>query len=330
LVKSIDQINVKLVLLGDGGVGKTSLISHFLKKSIPKKYIPTIGSIISKQEYKLKNRLLKVNIWDIGGQRSFNPLNPSFYTNVDAAYLVFDLTKPKETLAEIKNVYLTNLEKYAKECKTLVIGNKLDLITNNKDLKKFKNLLPEEVPLMIVSAQTGENVIETFELLIYTFLQDYEKKFGNENYLGTAENFIESLGKSETDLISRIINFKDISSIKIQQPSETEFASEIIDENISMEIETPSEKKLPDISKYIPMEKEIKKMNVLTDEVIVSFNKDLEKIEELLLNLKKVPIDSLIESIDKTKEQLDGIKENFNFNLKAFMNLEKKNKAKEK
>lgn len=91
-------------------------------------YIPTIGSNIVRKEYKLKNNHIRVNIWDIGGQKSFNPLNHVFFSNIAAAFLVFDLTNPKEPLSELKQMYIENLRDESPECIILLIGNKSDLI----------------------------------------------------------------------------------------------------------------------------------------------------------------------------------------------------------
>jgi len=84
----VDEINIKLIIVGDGGVGKTSIVNAYLEKDIPESYIPTIGSNIAKKEYNIKTADfgLRINLWDLGGQRSFNPLNPSFFKNVDAAF----------------------------------------------------------------------------------------------------------------------------------------------------------------------------------------------------------------------------------------------------
>ena len=318
-------LDVKLVLLGDGSVGKTSLVSYYLKKSIPSRYIPTIGSIILKKDYKLKGLQLRVNIWDIGGQRSFNPLNPSFYTNVDAAYLVFDLNKPKETLADIKNVYLENLEKYAKDCQTIVVGNKLDEVSIEKELKKIKQHFSEDIPILITSAKSGTNVIETFELLIYTFLINFETVEGNEDYIGTADKFLKSIGKKEDELYAILVNLRDTSSIKIKKPMEKKTTSSKVQEKeITNQVQVEEMEKQTEMDKYIPISEELVKLSTVKDEILANFDKNLSKIETLLLNLKKSPIDSLIESIDKTKIEIELIKEEFKLSLTSILNLNEK------
>lgn len=322
-----NQISIKLVLLGDGGVGKTCLVNYFLKNTFIERYIPTIGSIILKKDYKIDNVQIRVNIWDLGGQRSFNPLNPTFYTNVDAAYLVFDLTKPKETLSDIKKEFLKNLEKYATECQTIVVGNKLDLISLEKDLEKIiKKYFTSDVPLVITSARSGINVAETFELLIFSFLQEYGRNF--PEYLGVASKFLKSIGKDENDLMSKLMNVGNIDSITVQKSKSKEVIAppEVEEDRIRVEAIVTPETEKHVIDKYIPIKNEIEEISSLKDEIINEFNSNLIKVEELILDLKKTPIDSLLESIDNTKEQIEGIKENFKSNLQSILNLDKNNK----
>ncbi|MFW9900100.1 MAG: GTP-binding protein, partial [Candidatus Thorarchaeota archaeon] len=97
-----------MVLLGEAQVGKTSIINTYLGKEFPEQYLPTIGNYTAKKEYYIKEKDITVNItvWDAGGQKSFNPFNPTLYANIDCALLVFDLTKPKETFLSLKKEFL--------------------------------------------------------------------------------------------------------------------------------------------------------------------------------------------------------------------------------
>ncbi len=109
----VSEVNIKLVILGTGEVGKTSIVQSYLGKEVPSTYIPTIGSNISRKEYRLENEHIRVNLWDIGGQRSFNPINHSFFNKVDAAFLVFDLSELKESLNELQKVYLKQIKEFS-------------------------------------------------------------------------------------------------------------------------------------------------------------------------------------------------------------------------
>jgi len=315
------------VLLGDGKTGKTCLINYFLKKKFLKRYIPTIGSIILKKDYKLDDDIqLKVNIWDIGGQKSFNPLNPSFYTNVDAAYLVFDLNKPKETLSDIKKEYLKNLEKFATDCQTIVVGNKLDLINLEKDLEKIiKKYFKTDVPLVIASARSGINVAETFELLIFSFLQEYERN--QPEFLGVSAKFLSIIAKDENDLMGKLLNIGNVDSMQIQdtKAGDVEASPEVEEDGIKIESIVTAGADEQIIDKFIPIKHEKDQLGSVKDEIIKEFNNNLTKVEGLILDLKKTPIDSLIELIDKTKEQIEGIKEDFKSNLQSILNLDKNN-----
>ncbi len=174
----VSEINIKLTILGLWGFGKTSVVNAFVGKDFPSMYIPTIGSNIARKEYKLENIHIRLNIWDIGGQRSFNPLNPVFFSNLDAVFLIFDLNNPKETLQEIKKTYLKNLSNFSPECTIYLIGNKSDLI-KPEEFEILLNIIRqyhiEGYPIIFISAKSQDNISEVFSLVVLDFLRKLEE-----------------------------------------------------------------------------------------------------------------------------------------------------------
>lgn len=323
----VEEINLKLVILGDGGVGKTSLINSLLGKTIPKMYVPTIGSNIARKENKLKNFLVRVYLWDIGGQKSFNPLNPVFFTNVDAAFLVYDVSQPKESFAELEKTYFPNLSKYSENCITFIVGNKLDLVSSSKELKdivakySFKGL-----PLVFTSAKTKENVIEILDLLTFNFLKAWEQKYTSEKFKGISIEFLKLVGRDEKELEKVFVNLESIDSITLEKKAPTE---------VVKEAEVEDEASDESVDEIIAMREKIKLLDEIKGKLTDSFDKNLEAVKDLVLNLKQTPIGSLVETIDTTAEQLEQIKSDFEINLESLLSVESdeavaKNKTKEK
>lgn len=314
----VDEINIKIVILGVGEVGKTSIVKSFLDQEFPKRYIPTIGSSIARKEYMLKNIAIKVNLWDIGGQKSFNPLNPVFFTNVDAAFLVFDLSQPKETLPELESDYLTNLSKYTDECIAFVIGNKLDLISTEEELENIaNNYTLKNVPLILTSAKTNENLNEAFELIVYSFLQEWEKRLASEKFHGISSEFLNLINKKEEELRELFVNLEKIDSILISR----QLVPQLSKKEISTYIPPlDSQTVIPD---YIKYKQKLEEFNEIKGQIIDSFGTKLTLIQDLISKLKATPIDSLIKSIENTIEEIKKIKTDFELDLDSFLNLKK-------
>ncbi len=311
----VDEINLKFIVLGEGRVGKTSLINTFIENNFPEKYLPTIGSNIVKKNYEFENRnlRLKINIWDNGGQKSFNLFNPNVYYNADAALIIFDLSEPKKTLENIKTQYLQNLEKYAQNCITIIVGNKLDLLINiEKDLKKIvKKYFTEEIPLIITSAKSSENVNKAFELLVYNVLKEGLQKFTDKNIDGIAKDFIKLVGISEDKLSNLFVNLSSLDTVDFQNKSE--------------KITVKSETQYEGIDSYIEVHEKLEEIAEIKEKIVEKFDDNFEIIDNLVINLKKTPIDSLLESIDSTREQLNVIKKNFKSFLDQLIREKEKN-----
>lgn len=172
---------MKLCLLGDGEVGKTSLLNRYLGKGFTSEYLPTLGSnFLSKQvslETKFGPKDIRFQIWDLAGQPSFTHIRRIYYEGAAGACLVFDLTR---------KISLNNLEKwlgeFLKNNKSLrpsiiVLGNKLDLkdeikissyTVNQYIFNHLSNKFPIEgntIDYLETSAKTGENVDKAFQML---------------------------------------------------------------------------------------------------------------------------------------------------------------------
>ncbi|KAK9354023.1 ras family-domain-containing protein [Lipomyces doorenjongii] len=165
--------SVKLVLLGEAAVGKSSLVLRFVSNDFQENKEPTIGAAFLTQKCTLPNRTIKFEIWDTAGQERFASLAPMYYRNAQTALVVYDLTKPTSL---IKARHWVN-ELHAQASPKIVIalvGNKLDLCNEGgendeeEDRRKISTeegrKFAEEEGLLFfeTSAKTGANVRDVF------------------------------------------------------------------------------------------------------------------------------------------------------------------------
>ncbi|MBN1800823.1 MAG: GTP-binding protein [Candidatus Lokiarchaeota archaeon] len=308
----VNEINIKLIIVGDGGVGKTSMVNALVNKNIPEVYIPTIGSNITKKEFHLQsiNLDLRLNLWDLGGQRSFNPLNPAFFKNVDAAFLVFDIAKP-ETLNELENVYLNHLRKNSEECIIFLVGNKLDLISDPETLKRLTRNFPiKEIPIVFTSARTRENLEEIFELLAFSYLQEMMFKYPDDKLKGLDNEFLETIKKTEIQLRNLFINSENVESITLQKTPTAPITKKVVETN---ELIDEKEKDI------ILIREKLRRLDLIKSQIISSFNNNLSVIENIFNKLKKTPIDSLLDSLDNAIGQIEYFKEDFELKLESLL-----------
>lgn len=166
----------KIVLLGDGAVGKTSLRRMYLGKGFNQSHLMTIGADFATTNISVDNEILNTQIWDIAGQQNFKMIRQRFLMGSHGAMLVFDVTRPSsfQNLSSwLNELWTTNRRT---DIPLLFIGNKTDLIkqrkVNTAEAEKFVNEVRNHprlkgVPVMYIetSAKMGENVVEAFQLL---------------------------------------------------------------------------------------------------------------------------------------------------------------------
>ena len=161
----------KIVVVGDGAVGKTSLIKKFTKGTFEKDYVKTIGAQFSKYNKKFNGDLIRLVFWDIAGQEDFNFLQPLFYKESKAAIIVYSLeenTLGKKSFTHIKNWYEV-IEKNCGDIPIVLFANKVDLVDqNNINKSKIQNLANEYkfLNFYFTSAKTGQGVVNAFNAII--------------------------------------------------------------------------------------------------------------------------------------------------------------------
>ncbi|KAL7269899.1 Vacuolar protein sorting-associated protein 21 [Rhizina undulata] len=118
--------SVKLVLLGEAAVGKSSLVLRFVNDDFQENKEPTIGAAFLTQKCNLPTRTIKFEIWDTAGQERFASLAPMYYRNAQSALVVYDITK-STSLTKAKH-WVAELQRQASPNIVIaLVGNKLDL-----------------------------------------------------------------------------------------------------------------------------------------------------------------------------------------------------------
>ncbi|KAF7590529.1 Ras- protein Rab-17 [Aspergillus hancockii] len=124
--------SVKLVLLGEAAVGKSSLVLRFVNNDFQENKEPTIGAAFLTQKCSLPTRTIKFEIWDTAGQERFASLAPMYYRNAQAALVVYDVTKPS-SLTKAKH-WVAELQRQASPGIVIaLVGNKLDLTNDGNE-----------------------------------------------------------------------------------------------------------------------------------------------------------------------------------------------------
>lgn len=163
--------SVKLVLLGEAAVGKSSLVLRFVSNDFQENKEPTIGAAFLTQKCTVGDRTIKYEIWDTAGQERFASLAPMYYRNAQAALVVYDITKPASFIKArhwVKELH----EQASKDITIALVGNKYDLVAaeneSDESLRKVSveegQALAEEEGLLFfeTSAKSSHNVNDVF------------------------------------------------------------------------------------------------------------------------------------------------------------------------
>jgi len=168
---NFEEFGFKITVIGDGAVGKTSLIKKFTKGTFEMDYIKTIGAQFSRFNKKINEDIINLIFWDISGQDDFNFLQPLFYKESKACIIVYSLEENdlgNESFKHIENWH-NELKKYCGNIPVVLFANKVDLVEENDlDISKIQNIVNKQnfLSYYVTSAKTGQGVIDAFNAII--------------------------------------------------------------------------------------------------------------------------------------------------------------------
>ena len=187
----------KILLIGESGVGKTSIINQYIEETFKEDQETSAGASFSTKKLELKNgNLVTLEIWDTAGQEKFRALTQLFYKESSAAILVYDITR-KDSFEQIKEYWFNQVkEKSPNNVIIALAANKIDLFENEEVEEKIARDFANEIGaiFMMTSAKNKDGIDELFDIIankIFKCSGDDDNGDGN-----TIDRIKEIRGKS--------------------------------------------------------------------------------------------------------------------------------------
>ena len=185
------EMMVKIILIGDSGVGKTNIMSKFLKNQFMEESKATIGVEFGSKLFNHEGHKVKAQIWDTAGQEKYKAITGAYYKGSKGALVVYDITQKKS---------FENIEKWVNDLKVagdpkitiILIGNKSDLEDKRQVLKDQGEEKARSFgcAFLETSAYSGDNIEKAFNLMI----KEIYEKFSSDS---TGEGEFDSGSKGE-------------------------------------------------------------------------------------------------------------------------------------
>jgi len=172
----------RVVMLGDQGVGKSSISHRFIKDDFIENNAPTVGAAYLTQFVKVGDQSIKLDLWDTAGQERFATLAPMYYRTANAAVVVYDICSTKSYERALK--WISELEeKGATNTLVVLCGNKADRAAEARQVnpeEASRSAKDKGIHFTEVSAKTGMAVKEVFEVIANTLVS----RAGSNNQQG--------------------------------------------------------------------------------------------------------------------------------------------------
>ena len=157
------DVNMKILMIGDSGVGKSCLVLRFSEDQFASSFITTIGIDFKIKKMEIDGKMVKMTLWDTAGQERFRKITNAYYRGAHGVLLVYDVTD-EHSFFNIRQ-WMNNIAEHANESiSKIIVGNKCDMINDRcVSTEKGMELAKEyNVPFYETSAKSDINVSKVF------------------------------------------------------------------------------------------------------------------------------------------------------------------------
>lgn len=167
------DILLKTIIIGDAGVGKTAFCKKLIKGEFSDIYSSTIGVDFFIKYLEVNDKIFKLQLWDTAGQEKFESIINSYFRNAQVVIIMLDLHENNNEITFFK--WYNKVLKYCSiNVKTIVIGNKIDLINNTNTVELIALFKKFNLPYLEISVKENKN-INKFETILHDTIYDIPK-----------------------------------------------------------------------------------------------------------------------------------------------------------
>ena len=163
---------LKLLIAGDSSVGKTNFIMRFINNEFSSNYMTTSGIDLKTKDIEVKNKKVRIQIWDTAGQVKYRTITRNLFLKVTGAILIYDITN-ENSYNILKDWIKLIREECGKHMQIIMIGNKCDLDSERKinQDEAMNYARKENIEYIETSCKTGENIEKAVKILCENILE---------------------------------------------------------------------------------------------------------------------------------------------------------------
>lgn len=180
---------LKVVVIGDTGVGKSCILMRYADDEFIESFISTIGVDFRFRTIQVLDKQIKIQIWDSAGQEKFRVITSAYYRSSDAIVVVYDVTL-RESFERVKT-WITDVHRYTQDVQIMIVANKCDRVDRCVSTQEGMALANElGAEFIETSAKTGENINQAFENLAIRCLQSRTQPTETTTLVPKSKSFV--------------------------------------------------------------------------------------------------------------------------------------------